>query len=585
MAMLYWRLLFLLGVCIEVVLASVVFRADTASGLSLCVFDDDSFSLGHSKNNHTSWLASGPIGFCAGGTWYLTHTSANSTALRRIGSAATVGSDAKLGGWRGWELRYAGGEVPFVCTFKFFPQREIIVFEHRFPGIVPSFNTTSTGCTTTPASAFPTWVAGHADEASKLGHMTWGTSHENVDKGHTASVTQALSRGCGGAERELLVLFKQKSGEALALSPLSRDTIMGPLANNAPSCAVGKKSSFALAGSSASSLVVAWSSHGVSDVVHTLGRTLLLANGAREDSVPLMAKGVTDRSAATLAFWTGNGANVGEWEQAVETLDEPGLDDHQPHRIGAEDCTAIRRSLKYSARCTPEASPKWPLLITGVGRSGTQYMAKILKKLGFDVVHDNAVPGSDGAVNWAYAFNSEDAPLPHFAQHVPDTTRFAKVFLQVRNPIQAIASRMTASIKQDVIDANTAVKGYSTIDKAARSLEHWLSWNMHIMRFADVTYRIEDVDIVWLCQQAGFGERCPTADQVEIAKASLSRTTHHRSHQPLTWSQLSALAPLASELAMDLGSILGYDTPSLPPPNAGMSPTGTHTHAHTDAHD
>ncbi len=65
--------------------------------------------------------------------------------LTRVSAGAVQGQDAALGPYEGWSIRYAGGAgggVPFVCTFKWFPGSDAIVFEHSFPDGVTALNTT-----------------------------------------------------------------------------------------------------------------------------------------------------------------------------------------------------------------------------------------------------------------------------------------------------------------------------------------------------------------------------------------------------------------------------------------------------------
>lgn len=82
-------------------------------------------------------------------------------------------------------------------------------------------------------------------------------------------------------------------------------------------------------------------------------------------------------------------------------------------------CDVVRRSTLYSPECNhtrPQSGPPRPLLITGMGRSGTSYVTSLLQKIGVQVSHDN-VPSYGhyldsfpvGAVSWAHAFAATPA--------------------------------------------------------------------------------------------------------------------------------------------------------------------------------
>ncbi len=141
---------------------------------------------------------------CAGKEPYIGHTSgvvprppADVKPLLRVSTGPVQGQDPTLGPFEGWSIRYVGGGVPFVCTFKWFPGSDAIVFEHSFPEGVTALNTTcaralnvtTTGAAemedadadgagvsadtrefssaTAPSTAFPSWISD--DDAPDLG--------------------------------------------------------------------------------------------------------------------------------------------------------------------------------------------------------------------------------------------------------------------------------------------------------------------------------------------------------------------------------------------------------------------------------
>ena len=75
--------------------------------------------------------------------------------------------------------------------------------------------------------------------------------------------------------------------------------------------------------------------------------------------------------------------------------------------IGAfkNDCSMLKHTFKNAPHCESlsHSSHVYPLLVTGVGRSATKYMADELVALGAQVSHDNSEVGRHGAVAWPLA--------------------------------------------------------------------------------------------------------------------------------------------------------------------------------------
>ena len=75
-----------------------------------------------------------------------------------------------------------------------------------------------------------------------------------------------------------------------------------------------------------------------------------------------------------------------------------------PGRSTTLNCRILNSTLKLSS-CDDnyDANYVYPLLITGVGRSGTRFAAKTLTATGYDVAHDDARCGRVGASSWPLA--------------------------------------------------------------------------------------------------------------------------------------------------------------------------------------
>ena len=78
-------------------------------------------------------------------------------------------------------------------------------------------------------------------------------------------------------------------------------------------------------------------------------------------------------------------------------------------------------------------------LITGCGRSGTMYMAKMLQSAGLDVGHEAL--GQDGVVSSIWAVADDWYPSYHQQRKRP---AFDVVLHQVREPLATIGSLTTA---------------------------------------------------------------------------------------------------------------------------------------------
>lgn len=108
-----------------------------------------------------------------------------------------------------------------------------------------------------------------------------------------------------------------------------------------------------------------------------------------------------------------------------------------------------------------QASSPLPLLVTGIGRSGTTFVQQLLAKVGLRVSHDDRnsatcpCPGQDGVVSWAHAFHhgpvtvrggrrahdtTTSCPRPRWSYPL-NGHRFRVVVHLVRDPLKTIASR------------------------------------------------------------------------------------------------------------------------------------------------
>ena len=197
--------------------------------------------------------------------------------------------------------------------------------------------------------------------------------------------------------------------------------------------------------------------------------------------------------------------------------------------VAGERCTAIRRSNRYSPDCQHlgQQQPR-PLLVTGTGRSGTFFLASVLRRLALGVSHDTAEDRSQsraptrstvggfqhGAVSWPHAFRtclpaytfrrlSARHPGDVSDQQLHDQRLFRNVAHLVRTPLAAINSRfnngsvrsrtyaVTSRCNLD-LRLNPALSAWSR--KLQLALQHWVLWNSFAEATSELHLSLERVD-------------------------------------------------------------------------------------------
>jgi hypothetical protein len=138
----------------------------------------------------------------------------------------------------------------------------------------------------------------------------------------------------------------------------------------------------------------------------------------------------------------------------------------------------------------PFRLPARKLLVTGCGRSGTKYIALVLRRLGLDVQHE--AMGRDGVVSWYMAVDAEGVPFGPARQDC----EFEHVLHQVRHPLAVIAS--AASFKPQTWEFICAHIPVSMVDPLPlRCAKYWYYWNLEAERVAHWRYRVEDLTSVF----------------------------------------------------------------------------------------
>jgi len=205
-----------------------------------------------------------------------------------------------------------------------------------------------------------------------------------------------------------------------------------------------------------------------------------------------------------------------------------------------------------------------PFLVTGVGRSGTQYLQEVMSGAGLDVAHDNKhqcnsqCPGRDGAVAWPHAFADNSFTAKHLSSYrrcaVPHWSwpslviKFRVVVHLVRSPLKTIDSRWSQGKVKPFLDStlcNTAAEWNQVFGRAqalaqtivggllphttmggslAFTLRHWVLWNFAVEAHASRRYRIEDLSdspsaLLSLCR-----------DIQKLDALALATDDHYRNH-------------------------------------------------------
>jgi len=190
-------------------------------------------------------------------------------------------------------------------------------------------------------------------------------------------------------------------------------------------------------------------------------------------------------------------------------------------------------------------------LITGCGRSGTSYTAKILRSIGVDVGHEKK--GRQGVVSSIWLVKDTKYPAYH-DQHRPKS--FSPILLQTRDPVNAISSLTTAlepSIRWNArhipIEVPDRTDEMAVLRTAGR---YWVRWNLRALSVCDYQYRVESLEEEWETILGLIGE--PLSEFPHVRK-----NLNARKHQEYTWETIIGALPLYERRMISwLRQILGY---------------------------
>jgi hypothetical protein len=168
---------------------------------------------------------------------------------------------------------------------------------------------------------------------------------------------------------------------------------------------------------------------------------------------------------------------------------------------------------------------KRKLFVAAAGRSGTQYIARVWKKLGLRIGHEYV--GEDGTAS--SPFVSPRVMYPAVPSRAPKGRcihigerrgdfEFEHVFHQVRHPLKVVDSMRWTPTPRNYLDAYGIQYSENPVVRAIRIC--WL-WNKLCEAQAELRYRIEDIDEEFPRQCAQLGIEYPGS------MPSVPRTANH----------------------------------------------------------
>ena len=199
------------------------------------------------------------------------------------------------------------------------------------------------------------------------------------------------------------------------------------------------------------------------------------------------------------------------------------------------------------------------IVITGCGRSGTKYIARVLERVNLEVLHERT--GLDGHSDWHTA-----SPLAPAEPRGPDRLTGAVVLHQVREPVAVISSaRVFAESSWEFIYKNLPqIQGW--MPRTYRCMAYWFYWNLLAESQAEWTYRVES-----LFEPATFNEFCrrtgikPTQEQIiNMQKVSTRKNSRDKRKQrtgiatPFTHEELRQEDESLFNRIMQQGKRYGY---------------------------
>jgi hypothetical protein len=177
------------------------------------------------------------------------------------------------------------------------------------------------------------------------------------------------------------------------------------------------------------------------------------------------------------------------------------------------------------------------LLVLACARSGTKYMTRALIERGVNVAHE--CMGEHGTVSNYFAVDADAYPKCGHGQAHPEGRRarytFGTVLHQVRHPLAVIPSVVNIVNKENRAWISSFIDIDARLPGPVWAALYWMRWNDLIAHQGpDLTYRIEEIDDIWLHLRHLVNTRCEP--RREISKTT-NASTGNRKAERLTWEQ------------------------------------------------
>ena len=198
--------------------------------------------------------------------------------------------------------------------------------------------------------------------------------------------------------------------------------------------------------------------------------------------------------------------------------------------------------LKWSRACWRH-DHSTRILITGCGRSGTNYVARALRSIGFPFCHEGFP--QKGIAAWPLAVKSSE-PMPWWMLFKQGDFVFKPVLHQVRHPLAVIASTQTfANSSWCYIEKCIPVNPGDSL--LLKCMKYWYYWNLKAEEVSGWTYRVESFPGIFpeFCVKIGHPELIRKKEKftqmvqtVNSRAKKLEKNPLKLSKKSVTWARL-----------------------------------------------
>jgi len=222
-----------------------------------------------------------------------------------------------------------------------------------------------------------------------------------------------------------------------------------------------------------------------------------------------------------------HGVDEAKWRAANALYRELGKIDESIR----EDLSAWLYDNPYTVPCRT--------LIISCARSGTKYIAEVLRLCGLDVGHEKI--GADVTVGWMYA--CEKTPFAEF----DGFDAYGTILHLYRDALDTIGSCLTlTNASWQVIERELEMNEPSALKRAMR---YYLEWDQKCNALADWTHDVAGLYPMSMYEELLASETGVDLELLRSALTEVETDIGHRDHPKLTWEQLHAVdSDLAEEI-------------------------------------